>query len=461
MSEFDYDLFVIGAGSGGVRAARMSAGYGAKVAIAEERHLGGTCVNVGCVPKKLFSYASHVHEDLEIARGFGWQVDGARFDWATLRDNKNREIERLNGIYGRLLEQAGVTLYDGRATIIDRHTVEVAGERVTARYLLIAVGGRPFVPDIPGCELGFNSDDAFYLDELPQRVLVVGGGYIGVEFAGIFHGFGLETTLSYRRELFLRGFDHDLRTALAQEMRAKGVEILFETDVCGMRETDEGIECEFATSELMAPRVFDGVMFATGRLANTAGLGLEAVGVEMDALGNVPVDAYSRTNIDNVFAIGDVTNRINLTPVAIHEGMCLAATLFDGEVTAPDHDNVASAVFSHPEIATVGLTEEAARERGEVTIFESRFRPMKLTLGGIEEKTLMKLVVDAGSDRILGVHVIGRDAAEIVQGAAIAVKMGATKADFDRTMGIHPTAGEELVTMRDGRVSELPRPRDL
>lgn len=459
MSDFDYDLFVIGAGSGGVRAARMSASYGARVAIAEESHLGGTCVNVGCVPKKLFSYASHVHEDLEIARSFGWQVEGAHFDWPTLRENKNREIERLNGIYGRLLDQAGVTLYDGRATLIDRHTVEVEGERIRARYVLIAVGGRPFVPEIPGCELGFTSDEAFYLDELPRRVLVVGGGYIGVEFAGIFHGLGLETTLSYRRELFLRGFDHDLRATLADEMRAKGIEILFETDLCDMRRTDEGIECGFATSEPMASRVFDGVMFATGRLANTAGLGLEAVGVEMDALGNIPVDAYSRTNIDNIFAIGDVTNRINLTPVAIHEGMCLASTLFDGEVTAPDHENVASAVFSHPEIATVGLTEEEAAERGDVVTFQSRFRPMKLTLGDLRERTLMKLVVDAESDRVLGVHVLGRDAAEIVQGAAIAVKMGATKADFDRTMGIHPTAGEELVTMREGLPSAFLRPR--
>ena len=468
MTQYDYDLYVIGAGSGGVRAARIASTMGARVAIAEDRYLGGTCVNVGCVPKKLFSYASHMHQEISDAAGFGWTVGDVSFDWATLRDNKTKEIERLNGIYGNLLSGAGVELHDGRATLVDAHTVSVAGKEHSAKDILVAVGGRPFTPPIPGGELGITSDQAFYLDELPKKALVVGGGYIGVEFAGIFNGLGVETTLVYRKDLFLRGFDDDVRQSLAVEMRRKGIELLFNHDVTEIEgergslkvslvSTESGAtggagvgDSESAASPEESLREYGEVLFATGRVAKTGNLGLEAAGVSLDKRGNIPVNGLSRTNVESVWAIGDVTDRLNLTPVAIHEAMCLTQTLYANNPTEPDHDCVATAVFSDPEIGTVGLSEAEARARyTNVVIYRSEFRPLKYTLTENQERTMMKLVVDGDSDRILGVHVMGRDAAELVQGVAIAVKMGATKADFDRTMGIHPTSGEELVTMRD------------
>ncbi len=453
--QYDYDLYVIGAGSGGVRAARIASTMGARVAIAEDRYLGGTCVNVGCVPKKLFSYAAHFHQEISDANGYGWTTSNVSFDWPTLRDNKTKEIERLNGIYGNLLSGAGVELHDGRATLVNAHTVEVAGKRFTAKDILVAVGGRPFVPSIPGGDVGITSDDAFHLEELPEKVLVVGGGYIGVEFAGIFNGLGVETTLVYRKELFLRGFDDDVRTSLAEEMRHKGIELLFNHDVVRLEGKPGAITASLTTGGQRADDQLHTcevgqVLFATGRVANTRNLGLEAAGIAMDDRGNIPVDALSKTNVESVWAIGDVTDRLNLTPVAIHEAMCLTQTLYADNPTSPDHDCVATAIFSDPEIGTVGLSEKEARAQvGKVVIYRSSFRPLKYTLTENQERTMMKLIVDGESDRVLGVHVMGRDAAELVQGLAIAVKMGATKADFDSTMGIHPTSGEELVTMRD------------
>ena len=447
VTEYDYDLFVIGAGSGGVRASRMAAATGARVAVAEARHLGGTCVNVGCVPKKLMSYGAHFHEDFADAAGFGWTVGEQRFDWATLIARKNTEIERLNGIYKKLLEGAGVELLLGRAAFVDAHTVEVAGRRCTAAHVLVAVGGAPWVPDFPGSEHVITSDQFFFLEELPRRALVVGGGYIAVELAGILNGLGSQVTLGYRGDLFLRGFDRDLRGHLRDQMAQKGVALRFGANVTQVEPAaGGGFVVSWADGERSEA---DQVLYATGRRPLVADLGLERAGVELTEAGAIRVDALSRTTAPSVYAIGDVTDRLNLTPVALHEAMCLVQTLFHSTPTEPVHRDVASAVFSQPPLGTVGLSEEAARAGGfSVAVFQSEFRPLKHTLSGNPERTLMKLVVDEQTDRVLGVHMVGPDAGEIIQGFAVAVKCGATKAQFDATVGVHPTSAEEFVTMR-------------
>ena len=448
MASYDYDLFVIGAGSGGVRASRMAAQTGAKVAVAEARQLGGTCVNVGCVPKKLMSYGSHYHEDFADAAGFDWTVGEVSFDWPTLITRKNAEIERLNGIYGRLLAGAGVTLIEGRATLVDAHTVAVADAHYKAQTILVAVGGSPWVPEFPGSGHVITSDQFFFLEQMPRRTLVVGGGYIAVELAGILNGFGSEVTLSYRGDLFLRGFDLGLREHLRTAMEQKGIKLHFNSTVIEVDTVAGGGYCvTYADGDCIE---VDQVLYATGRKPLVDGLGLDNAGVARNERGAIQVDAYSKTTADSVYAIGDVTDRINLTPVALHEAMCLVQTLFHDNPTKPVYENVASAVFSHPPIGTVGLSENDARNAGyTIDVYQSEFRPLKHTLSGNVERTLMKLIVDKQSDRVLGVHMIGPDAGEIIQGFAVAVKCGATKAQFDATIGVHPTSAEEFVTMRE------------
>lgn len=445
---YDFDLFVIGAGSGGVRAARFAAGFGAKVAVAESRYLGGTCVNVGCVPKKLLVYGAHYAEDIGQAQGYGWTIDGATFDWKTLIANKDREIQRLNGIYRSILVDSGVTLLQTRAQLVDAHTVEVEGKRYSAEHILIATGGWPHVPEIPGREHAITSNEAFYLDALPRRVLVVGGGYIAVEFASIFHGCGADTKLLYRGELFLRGFDGSLRDHLKDEMIKKGVDLQFNADIVHIDKLADG--SLLATLEDGRTLEADCIFYATGRRPMIDGLGLEAAGVALDARGFIAVDDEYRTSVPSILAIGDVIGRVQLTPVALAEGMAVARRLFKPEqYRKVDYSTIPTAVFSLPNMATVGLTEEQAREQGyKVTLFESRFRPMKLTMTDSLERSLMKLVVDAHTDRVLGCHMAGPDAGEIMQGLAVALKAGATKQVFDETLGIHPTAAEEFVTMR-------------
>jgi glutathione reductase (NADPH) len=449
VSEFDYDLFVIGAGSGGVRAARISAGLGARVAVAEERFMGGTCVNVGCVPKKLFVYGSHFSQEFADARGFGWELPGpAKFNWRTLLENKNREIERLNGIYRGLLEKNKVTIFDSRATLLDAHTIQAGDQKIRARNILIATGSRALRPHFPGAEHSITSLEAFYLEELPGRAVIIGGGYIACEFAGVFRGLGVHTTLAYRGECILRGFDDDIRNHVAEEMQKSGIRVLFETDFESIEKRGDGvfIVCTTNGEEFETDLVFS----AIGREANTEGLGLEKAGVHLDARGAIPVDDYFRTNVESIFAVGDVINRYQLTPVALAEGMAVARTLFaGGPPQTVNYDCIATAVFCDPNIGTVGLTEAEARKHSDnIQIFRSTFRPMKNTLSGNESRSMMKLVVDANTDRVLGVHMAGPDAGEIIQGMAIALKAGATKAVFDATIGIHPTAAEEFVTMR-------------
>jgi glutathione reductase (NADPH) len=452
MATYDYDLFVIGAGSGGVRAARIAAGYGARVAIAEERDLGGTCVNVGCIPKKLLAYAAHFHEDFEDAAGFGWNVGRRSFDWKTLIANKDREIARLNGAYDELLERAGAERIRARARVVDAHTVEVGGRTHSARYILIATGSWPNVPMIPGAEHGITSNEAFHLDSLPQRVLIVGGGYIAVEFAGIFSGLGSKVMLVHRGAMFLRGFDDDLRHALAAEMRSKGVDLHFERTVEHVERRGTELHATLNDGTVL---IADQTLVAVGRNPNSANLGLEAAGVQLDDKGAVVVDEFSRSSVPSIYAVGDVTDRLNLTPMAIAEGQAVAETLFNDNPTKADHHNVATAVFSQPPIGTVGLSEAEARQRyPAVDVYRSSFRPLKHTLSGRSERTLVKLVVDRGSDRVVGCHMLGADAPEIIQGLAIALKCGATKAQFDATIGIHPTAAEEFVTLR----TKLPEP---
>ncbi len=445
---YDFDLFVIGAGSGGVRAARFAAGFGAKVAVAESRYLGGTCVNVGCVPKKLLVYGAHYAEDIGQAQGYGWTIDGATFDWKTLIANKDREIQRLNGIYRGILVDSGVTLLQAHARLVDAHTVEVEGKQYTAEHILIATGGWPHVPAIPGREHAITSNEAFYLESLPRRVLVVGGGYIAVEFASIFHGCGADTKLLYRGELFLRGFDGSLRDHLKDEMIKKGVDLQFNADIVHIDKQADG--SLLATLEDGRTLEADCIFYATGRRPMLDNLGLEQVGVALDARGFIAVDDEYRTSVSSILAIGDVIGRVQLTPVALAEGMAVARRLFKPEqYRKVDYTSIPTAVFSLPNMATVGLTEEEAREQGyKVTIFESRFRPMKLTMTDSLERSLMKLVVDADTDRVLGCHMAGPDAGEIMQGLGVALKAGATKQVFDDTLGIHPTAAEEFVTMR-------------
>jgi glutathione reductase (NADPH) len=446
MSNYDFDLFVIGGGSGGVRAARMSAQFGARVALCEERYMGGTCVNVGCVPKKLLVYGSHIAEEWEDAAGYGWSVEKPSFDWKRMIANKDKEITRLNGIYRSLLDNAGVKVIDGRGSLVDAHTVQVDGVNYTCEHILVATGGWPTVPEIPGGEHIITSNEAFFLEELPRHITIVGGGYIAVEFAGIFQGFGSQVTQLYRGPLFLRGFDDDARSFLAGEMQKKGVDLRFNIDVEGIEKTAEGLKLSLSDGSQLTT---DLVMYATGRAPNATGLGLEELGVECNWRGAVVVDEYLRTNLPSIHALGDVTDKLQLTPVALAEGMALAKTLFGGEPTMVDYENVATAVFSQPCLGTVGLTEAAARSHhGEVTIYKSAFTPMKHTLTQNTEKTLMKLIVDTRTDVVVGVHVVAPEAGEIIQGVAIALKCGATKAQFDATIGIHPTAAEELVTMR-------------
>ncbi len=443
----DFDLVVIGGGSGGVRAARMAAGTGARVAIAEEYRYGGTCVIRGCVPKKLFSYAAHFHEDFEDAAGFGWTVEGARFDWARLIANKDAEIDRLEGIYERLLKDAGVTAYRGHARLLDAHRVEIGDEVLSAETTLVATGGHPVFPPGHGWDLGISSNEAFHLTSLPGRVAVYGGGYIAVEFAGIFNGMGAQVTQIYRGPQIMRGFDDDVRDTLAGELVKKGIDLRVETTIDRLEKNGEGVRLHLSGGETLD---VDVVMAATGRRPNTENLGLEAAGVTVGAGGEIKVDAYSRTTQANIYAIGDVTDRLALTPVAIQEAMAFVDTVYRDAPRAMDHSDVPTAVFSTPPVSTVGLTEVQAREvHGEVDIFRSTFRPLKHTLSGRDEKTMMKLIVARATQKVVGAHMVGLDAPEIIQGVGIAIKAGATKQDFDATVGIHPTAAEEFVTMRE------------
>jgi glutathione reductase (NADPH) len=445
---YDFDLYVIGAGSGGVRAARFSAGFGARVAIAESRYLGGTCVNVGCVPKKLLVYGAHYAEDFEQAKSFGWSAGEAEFDWSTLIANKDREIHRLNDIYRNLLVNSGVTLHEGHAKLVDAHRVEINGQIYSAEHILIATGGWPQVPEFPGSELAITSQDAFFLKTLPKRILVVGGGYIAVEFASIFNGLGAEVTQLYRGELFLRGFDHSVRTHLKEELIKRGIDLQFNADIQRIdKQTDGSLKATLKDGRTLET---DSVFYATGRRPMTDNLGLENTQVKLDKNGFVEVDKLFQTHEPSILALGDIIGGVQLTPVALAEGMAVARRLFKPEQYRPlDYAHIPTAVFSLPNIGTVGLTEEEARKAGhELKIFESRFRPMKLTLGDDQERTLMKLVVDANTDRVLGCHMVGPDAGEIVQGLAIALKAGATKQIFDDTIGVHPTAAEEFVTLR-------------
>ncbi len=451
MPRYDFDLFTIGAGSGGVASSRRAAGYGARVAICEELRVGGTCVLRGCVPKKLLVYGAQFADAFADAAGFGWTVPPAHFDWPSLIAAKDNEIGRLSQIYINMLNNSGVEIIDGRGIVCDPHTVEVAGQTYTADKVLIAVGGHPTVPNIPGIEHVISSNEALDLPHLPRRVVIVGGGYIAVEFAGIFNGFGSEVVEIIRREDLLYGFDDDLRVALAQEMRGRGIEIHTRTQIARIVKAPREGYSLFTThgQEISA----DLVMYATGRKPNTRGLGLAEAGVKLNDNGAVVVDEWQRATVPNIYAVGDVTDRINLTPVAIAEGRAIAETLYNNNPIKMDHRDVPSAVFSQPPIGTVGLTEEEARrEFGEVDIYSARFKPMKNTLSGRDERTLMKLVVDTRSDRVLGCHMLGPDAPEIIQGVAIAVKCGATKRQFDQTVGIHPSAAEEFVTMREKAV---------
>ena len=449
MTQYDYDLFVIGGGSGGVRAGRVAASLGKRVAIAEEYRFGGTCVIRGCVPKKLFVYASQFPEHFEDAAGYGWTVGERSFDWKTLIANKDTEIARLEGLYRKGLENAGATIIESRAMLEDSHTIrlEKDGRTVTAQTILIATGGHPSLhPALPGHEHCITSDEAFHLTELPKSIVIVGGGYIGVEFANIFHGLGVETTLIYRGKEILGRFDKDLRTALHVEMEAKGITILCKEIFTKIdRRADGRLEAHTNADRTL---IVDQVMLAIGRQPNTAGLGLDKAGVKTGPKGEIFVDEYSRTNIENVYAVGDVTDRVQLTPVAIHQAMCFVDTVYRGRPTKPDHDAVATAVFSQPELGTVGLSEEdAAKQYDELEIYKATFRPMRHTLSGRLEKMVMKLVVDAASRRVIGAHVLGVDAGEMAQLLGIAVKAKLTKEDFDATMAVHPTAAEELVTM--------------
>ncbi len=447
--EYDYDLFVIGAGSGGVRAARVAAGMGVRVGIAEEYRVGGTCVIRGCVPKKLLVYASKFHGLMEDAQGYGWTMPRPDFSWQTLIRNKDREIDRLNAIYLRNLERSGVEVFQARAVLADRHTLKLSDreETLTARNILIATGATPFIPEIGGAEHVITSNEALHLEELPESIAIVGGGYIALEFATIFAGLGVNVSLIYRGPQILRGFDNDVRDMLADELVKRGVDIRCNTEVIGVTKDKSGYVLDFKDGDSLHKQL---VMYATGRVPNTLGLGLKNAGVELGWNGYVIVDDYSRSSVDNIFAVGDVTHRVNLTPVAIAEAMAFCETLFNKNPTPVDHEYIATAVFTEPEVGAIGMSEEEAREKCRtVDIYKSRFRPMFHTLSGRDEQMLMKLVVDGDSDRVVGCHIVGPDAAEMVQIAAIPIRMGATKADFDATMALHPSAAEELVTMRE------------
>ena len=447
MAEFDYDMFVIGIGSGGVRAARFAANFGAKVAAAEDRYMGGTCVNVGCIPKKLFVYASHFPHDFEDAAAYGWTVGEASFDWTTLRDNKDKEIGRLNGIYENMLGNAGVEVFKARATVVDPHTVDVGGKQVTARYILIATGGWPSVPDIPGKEHAITSNEFFHMEKWPERAIVVGGGYIAVELTGVFHGLGTNVIQLYRGPHFLRGFDDDVRHHLADEMRKQKVDLRFNANIARIEKDGDELVADLEDGTQMRTDV---ILYATGRSPNSANIGLEEAGVELGKGGAVLVDEGFKTSVPSIYAIGDVIDRVQLTPVALEEGMVVVNALFNEKASAVDYTNIPTAVFSQPSIGTVGLTEAQARDKyGKVDIYMSDFKALKHTLTGRDERTLMKMIVHPETDAVLGVHMVGPEAGEIVQGIGIALKAGATKATFDATIGIHPTSAEEFVTMRE------------
>ena len=446
---YDYDLITLGAGSGGTRASRVAGAYGAKVAVIEEVREGGTCVLRGCVPKKLFIYGSHFLEEAHDAQGYGWSTSDIIHDWAKMVDTKNKELDRLHGIYVRLLQNAGCDRINGRGTIVDAHTVAVGDRRLTAERILVAVGGWPVMPDVPGIEHAISSNEALDLRSRPERIVVVGSGYIAVEFAGIFRAFGSTVDLVFRADMALRGFDQDVREVLTEEMTKKGIN--FRPGCLPDRIEKVGDEVHVHLNDGNTI-VADAIMYATGRAPNTKGLGLEEVGVEMKPNGAIVVDQDSRTSVPSIFAIGDVTDRVNLTPVAIMEGRCFAETFYNDNPMSPDHDNVPSAVFSQPPIGSVGLPEHAAREKyGEIDVYVAGFRPMKYTMTDNTERGMQKLIVDRATQKVVGAHMVGVDAGEIIQGIGIAVKMGATKADFDATVGIHPTAAEEFVTMRDKR----------
>ncbi|MCA0961345.1 FAD-dependent oxidoreductase [Salipiger bermudensis] len=479
MADFDYDLFVIGGGSGGVRAARVAAGEaGAKVALAEEDRYGGTCVIRGCVPKKLMVFASEYAEVVEDAANYGWRLQEGPFDWPNFRARLNTELDRLEGVYRSLLKNSGVDSFDARATIKDAHTVALStGETFTAKHILVATGGRPVRPEVPNADLGLVSDDLFHMEELPKRILIVGGGYIACEFACILHGLGVEVTQYYRGAQVLRGFDEEARGLIADAMSERGIDLHLGTDIVAMRcATEEDLaghdangismgaavqEADYVEEDNSNPdgpiwvkasngktRIFDKVFFATGRAPNTPDMGLEEVGVTLGRKGEIEVDAYSQTAVPSIYAIGDVTDRVNLTPVAIREGMAFVETVFKGNPTPVDHDLIPSAIFTQPEFGTVGLSEEQAREQEPIEVYATSFRPMQTAFAGRPDRVLMKLVVSQESRKVLGCHIVAPNAGEMIQLAGIAVKMGATKEDFDRTVAVHPTMSEEIVTMR-------------
>lgn len=448
--QYDYDLFVIGAGSGGVRASRMSASYGAKVAVAEDRYMGGTCVNVGCVPKKLYVYASQFANAFKDSNGFGWSKTNPTFDWPTLRDNKIEEISRLNGIYENMLGGAGVEVFDGRARFVDKHTVSVNGNTYTTEKIIISTGTWPHIPDIPGKEFALTSNEIFDMETFPKRLLVVGGGYIAVEFAGIFNGLGSDVTQLYRGPLFLRGFDQDIRQVASKEIAASGVNLQFNANVASIEKMKNG--SLRATLEDGSTFNADAILYATGRKPHIQDLGFDNINVDLNDDGTIKVDQYFQTSESNIYAIGDITGGMELTPVALADGMAFAKTQYNNQPTVVDYNAVPTAVFCQPNIGTCGYTEQQAKDKfADITVFESSFRAMKHTIGGRQEKTYMKLIVETSSDRVVGIHMLGEDAGEIIQGMAIAMKAGATKKIFDSTIGIHPTSAEEFVTMRSAR----------
>ncbi|WP_112321427.1 glutathione-disulfide reductase [Oceanibium sediminis] len=447
MADFDYDLFVLGGGSGGVRAARWASMAGAKVALCEEYRYGGTCVIRGCVPKKLMVFASQFTESVEDAAGFGWSHTGSDFNWPFFIEKKDREIQRLEDVYAANMEKAGVTLFRARGVLSDAHTVELSdGQSFTAKHILVATGGRPFSPDVPGIEHTISSDEIFHLEEQPKRILIVGGGYIACEFAGIMNGLGSKVTQFYRGAQILRGFDDEVRGHIAEEMHKKGIDLHVGRDVKSIEKTDTGLKVLCSDNTWSE---HDVILYATGRKPNSKGLGLEKLGVKLDRHGAIEVDEYSQTAVPSIYAVGDVTNRVNLTPVAIHEAMAFSDTVFKGIPTPVDHACIPTAVFTQPEIGTVGLTQEEARDLYDIEVYRATFRPMFHAFADRDQRMLMKLIVDKDSRRVLGVHIVGPAAGEMIQMVGIAVKMGATKEDFDRTMAVHPTAAEELVTMRD------------
>jgi glutathione reductase (NADPH) len=447
VSKYDYDLFVIGAGSGGVRAARLAAQLGKRVAIAEEYRIGGTCVIRGCVPKKLLVYGSRYGAELEDATAFGWSHQDLKFDWSTLIHNVQREVDRLNGVYTRTLENAGVERFLTRAILEDRHRVRLADHEapVSAEYILVATGSAPAFPSIPGAEHFISSNECFQLETLPKNIVILGAGYIGMEFASIFTGLGVDVTVLYRGDQILRGFDLDLRDTVAEALRDRGVDLRMDSNIASIEKDGDGFRVVLDNGDCLHA---SSVMAATGRKPNTKGLGLEDVGVEVGSNGKVIVDAFSKTSADNIYAVGDVTDRANLTPVAIREGTAFVETVFEGRPKAMDYSFIPTAVFTEPEIGTVGLTEEEAREKHRVDVYKTSFRPMRSTISGRDETIFMKLVVDAETDKVLGLHMVGPDAAEIVQMAAVSLRLRATKADFDATMALHPSMAEEFVTLR-------------